>query len=106
MLLTCWISQLGSTATLPPGCGGVQKAVHARVGGVTRTFHPRKKHLPVSPVLELTWDAIRMPVLGSPRRFVAPGPWYTPGGLFPATELGPASAVEWSTLSPAEALRA
>src|SRR6266566_4333261 len=106
MLLTCLISQLGSTGTLPPGCGGVQKAVHMRVGGVTRMFHPRKKHLPVSPVLVLIWDVMTTPLFWSTSRLVAPSPWYTLVGLFPATELSPSKTVKLSTILPVNALRA
>src|SRR6266850_3586721 len=105
MLLTCFTSQLGSTGRLPPGCGGVQKDVHMRVGGVTSMFHPRKKHLPVSPVLVLIWDEMTMPLFWSTKRFVAPSPWYTLVGLFPATELRPSKTVKLSTILPVRALR-
>src|ERR1700736_38378 len=85
MLLTWLTVQLGSTGMLPPGCGGVQKAVHINVGGVTRMFHPRKKHLPELALEALTMDVMTMPLFSSTKRFAAPTPVYWPPGLFPST---------------------
>src|SRR6266851_5805839 len=106
MLLTWLTSQEGSTGTLPCGWGGVQNDVQISCGGVTRMFHPRKKHLPVSPTLVLIMDVIAMPLFSSTRTFVVPVPWYTLLGPFPATVLMPAKTVKLSSYAPVRALRA
>src|SRR6266480_5633594 len=106
MLLTSLTVQLGSTGTLPPGCGGVQYAVHICCGGVARIFHARKKHLPLSEMLLVSWDVMAMPLSWSTRTFVAPAPWYTAPGLFPATELTPVQIVKLSMIFPVRAFRA
>src|ERR1700730_12812536 len=106
MLLTCLMVQLGSTGTLPPGCGGVQNAVHICVGGVTRTFHPRKKHLPVAGLDALTTDEMRMPLFWSTRMFAPPTPVYWLPGLFPSTLATPLKTEKLSSNLPFSALSA
>src|ERR1700676_78150 len=104
MLLTCLISQLGSTGMLEPGCGGVQKVVHISWGGVTRMFHPRKRHLPVAAFEPLSTDEMRMPLFSSTKRFESPLP--TALGLFPATVPGAAKIEKLSSYLPFTALMA
>src|SRR5712691_273605 len=96
MLLTCLMVQLGSTGRLPPGCGGVQNAVHISVGGVTRIFHPRKKHLPDAGLDAVTTDEIRIPLFWSTRTFAAPTPVYMLPGLFPGTVFTPSKTEKLS----------
>src|ERR1700730_5141836 len=105
MLLTLLVAQFGSTGRLPPGCGGVQNAVHISVGGVTRTFHPRKKHLPVAALDPLNIDVMTMPLFWSTRRFVGV-PVYKAPGLFPATVLMPLKLEKLSSNLPVSALMA
>src|ERR1700730_1002249 len=105
MLLTLLVAQFGSTGRLPPGCGGVQNAVHISVGGVTRTFHARKKHLPVAGLEPLKIDVITIPLFWSTSRFVAV-PVYKAPGLFPATVLMPVKSEKLSRILPFRALMA
>src|SRR4029077_16557610 len=106
MLLTWLTVQFGSVPMAEPGCGGVQYVSHICVGGFTRMFHPRKKHLPVFALEALTTDEMRMPLFSSTRRFAAPTPVYWPVGLVPLTVATPLKTEKLSSYLPLSALMA
>src|SRR5712664_40357 len=103
MLLNMLISQLGSTGMLDTGWGGVQNAVHISFGGLTKIFHPRKKHLPVAALEPLRMDVMTIPLCSSTSRFVAV-PVYSAPGLFPATVFMPSKSEKLSRYLPVRAL--
>src|SRR5438132_8198151 len=104
MLFTWLISQLGSSGRLPPGWGGVQKAVHISLGGSTRTFHPRTKHLPVAGLVTLCSDEMTIPSRWS--TIIWEGPLCIAVGLFPAIVLVPSKSEKLSRGFPFKALMA
>src|SRR5437867_4504542 len=104
MLLTWLTVQLGSSGRLPPGWGGVQNEVHISFGGVTSTFQPLKKHLPVAGLVPLCSDEIRIPVRWS--IVICEGPVCIAPGLFPAIVLAPSKSEKLSRGLPLRALMA